>query len=54
MPISNQLQSAINNTQLGSGFLLNYVKTINPNLVVTAGADGMGYVNGQHNGNNNG
>ena len=51
VPISNQLQSAINNTQLGSGFLLNYVKTINPNLVVTAGADGMGYVNGQHNGN---
>ena len=52
VPISNQLQSAINNTQLGSGFLLNYVKTINPNLVVTAGADGIGYVNGQHNGNN--
>ena len=51
VPISNPLQSAINNTQLGSGFLLNYVKTINPNLVVTAGADGMGYVNGQHNGN---
>ncbi len=52
MPISNPLQSAINNTQLGSGFLLNYVKTINPNLVVTAGADGIGYVNGQHNANN--
>ncbi len=36
---SNELQSQINNTEYGSGFLLNYVKTITPNLVVTAGAD---------------
>jgi hypothetical protein len=50
---TNPLQSQINNTQLGSGFLLNYVKTINPNLVVTAGADGIGDVIGQHNGNDN-
>ena len=53
VPASNPLQSQINNTQLGSGFLLNYVKTINPNLVVTAGADGIGDVIGQHNGNPN-
>ena len=51
VPASNPLQSQINNTQLGSGFLLNYVKTINPNLVVTAGADAIGNVIGQHNAN---
>ena len=53
VPTSNPLQNGINNTQLGSGFLLNYVKTINPNLVVTAGADGIGNVIGQHNANSN-
>ena len=53
VPATNPLQSQINNTQLGSGFLLNYVKTVNPNLVITAGADGIGDVIGQHNGNNN-
>ena len=53
VPASNPLQSQINNTQLGSGFLLNYVKTINPNLVVTAGADWIGNVIGQHNANSN-
>ena len=37
VPVGNPLQSEINNTQLGSGFLLNYVKTISPSLVVTAG-----------------
>jgi hypothetical protein len=51
VPFSNPLQSGINTTQLGSGFLLNYVKTINPNLVVTVGADGVGYINGEHNAN---
>ena len=51
VPATNPLQSQINNTQLGSGFLLNYVKTVNPNLVITAGADGIGNVIGQHNGN---
>jgi Carboxypeptidase regulatory-like domain len=51
VPATNPLQSEINNTQLGSGFLLNYVKTINPNLVVTAGADWIGYINGQQNTN---
>jgi len=49
VPSSNELQSEVNNTQLGSGFLLNYVKTINPNLVVTAGADWIGSVSDQNN-----
>jgi hypothetical protein len=47
--LSNPLQSGINNTQLGSGFLLNYVKTISPTLVVTAGADWIGYITKQAN-----
>lgn len=33
----------------GSGFLLNYVFTINPNLVLTAGADWIGEINNQFN-----
>src|SRR5208282_5907342 len=33
---SNELQSEESNATLGSGFLLNYVKTMNPNLVATA------------------
>lgn len=45
VPSSNELQSEINNNQLGSGFLLNYVKNIKKNLVVTAGADWIGYIN---------
>jgi Carboxypeptidase regulatory-like domain len=49
VPFSNSLQSGINNTQLGTGFLLNYVGTITPNLVVTAGADWIGYITGQDN-----
>jgi hypothetical protein len=53
VPTNNPLQNGENNTQLGSGFLLNYVKTINPNLVVTAGADGIGNIIGQHNANSN-
>ncbi len=50
---SNPLQSEMTNTNLGSGFLLNYVKTFNPNLVLTAGADWIGNVIGEHNANNN-
>ena len=49
VPSSNELQSEVNNTTLGSGFLLNYVKTVTPNLVATAGADWIGLVSGQHN-----
>jgi hypothetical protein len=49
VPLSNSLQSAANNTQLGTGFLLNYVRTITPNLVVTVGADWIGYITLQDN-----
>jgi hypothetical protein len=51
VPISNPLQSEATNQNLGSGFLLNYVKTINPNLVLTAGADWIGNVISQFNAN---
>jgi hypothetical protein len=51
VPISNPLQSEATNQNLGSGFLLNYVKTINPNLVLTAGADWIGNNISQFNGN---
>jgi hypothetical protein len=53
VPFSNQLQDGINNVQLGTGFLLNYVRTISQNLVVTAGADWIGYITDQDNGNKN-
>lgn len=48
---SNPLQSETSNSQLGSGFLLNYVKTISPNLVMTAGADWIGLISAQTNAN---
>ncbi|HEV2273086.1 MAG TPA: carboxypeptidase-like regulatory domain-containing protein [Acidobacteriaceae bacterium] len=51
VPATNNLQSEVNNAQLGSGFLLNYVKTISPDLVVTAGADWIGQITGAHNHN---
>ena len=35
--------------QYGYGFLLNYVKTINPHLVVTVGADWIGFITREHN-----
>ncbi len=53
VPLTNELQSGVNNTNLGTGFLLNYVKTISPNLVVTAGADWIGYLTDQNNANMN-
>ncbi|MFZ0746813.1 MAG: carboxypeptidase-like regulatory domain-containing protein, partial [Terracidiphilus sp.] len=53
VPISNPLQSEATNDNLGSGFLLNYVKTINPNLVLTAGADWIGDIISQFNANMN-
>jgi hypothetical protein len=53
VPISNPLQSEATNANLGSGFLLNYVKTINPNLVLTAGADWIGNIISQFNANRN-
>ena len=51
VPSSNELQSEVDNTTLGSGFLLNYTKTISPKLAVTAGADWIGLVVGQSNAN---
>lgn len=51
VPTSNPLQSEETNQNLGSGFVLNYVKTINPHLVLTAGGDWIGYIVGQHNAN---
>jgi hypothetical protein len=53
VPASNQLQSEVTNENVGNGLVLNYAKTITPNLVVTAGADAIGNVIGQHNANNN-
>ncbi len=50
---NNPLQSGINDSQLGSGFLLNYVKTVRPNLVVTAGANWIGLISRQDNANRN-
>jgi hypothetical protein len=51
VPLSNPLQSAYNNTNLGSGFLLTYVKTVTPNLVLTAGADWIGLISALTNAN---
>ena len=52
VPSSNELQSEINDTELGSGFVLNYVNTLKSNLVVTAGADWIGEISGEHNAKN--
>ena len=51
VPATNELQSERNISNIGSGFLLNYVKTFNPNLVMTAGADAIEYNNIQQNAN---
>ena len=44
---SNELQSEKTLPYIGSGFLLNYVKTVRQNLVMTAGADWIGEINNQ-------
>jgi len=49
VPSSNELQSAVDNKVLGSGFVLNYVKTVSRNLVVTGGADWIGDIEDQVN-----
>lgn len=49
VPFSNELQSGINNLQLANAFLVNYVKTIRPDLVMTAGADWVGYTTDETN-----
>jgi len=53
VPMSNELQNGATNTNLGSGFLLNYVKTVSSNLVVTAGADWIGLLSDTRNANSN-
>lgn len=45
----NPLNSMKYEPAKGTGFLLNYVYTINPNLVFTAGADWIGEINNQFN-----
>jgi hypothetical protein len=45
----NPLNSMKYEPAKGTGFLLNYVFTINPNLVFTAGADWIGEINNQFN-----
>lgn len=49
VPFSNELQSGINDVQRTNVFLVNYVKTIRPNLVMIAGADWIGYTTNQTN-----
>jgi hypothetical protein len=53
VPFSNELQSGINNVQLANGFVLNYTKTVSPTLMVTAGANWIGYTTDQNNANLN-
>jgi hypothetical protein len=49
VPFSNPLQSGLSNVQLGTGFSLNYIRTLTSNLVLTAGANWIGYITDQDN-----
>jgi hypothetical protein len=49
VPFGNQLVNATNNYNYATGFLLNYVLTVRPNLVATAGASWVGKLDGQAN-----
>jgi hypothetical protein len=49
VPATNPLQSQVASQNLGTGYLLNYSKTISPRLVVTVGADAIGLIIAQHN-----
>ncbi len=49
VPVTNPLQSAKNNPALGTVFLLNYVNSITPRLVATAGVSWIGEINNQYN-----
>ncbi len=53
VPISNPLQSEMNDYNYAAGYLLNYVNTVTPNLVATAGIAWLGKLDGQANGNQN-
>ena len=49
VPLKNELQSGQNNYNYATGFLLNYVNTVTPNLVMTAGIGWLGKLDGQSN-----
>lgn len=49
VPFGNPLINATNNYNYATGFLLNYVLTVTPNLVATAGASWVGKLDGQSN-----
>jgi hypothetical protein len=48
VPESNELSSASVNETSGRGYLLNYVKVVSPNLVVTVGANRTSRFNNSH------
>jgi Carboxypeptidase regulatory-like domain len=50
VPSSNELQSSMDDYNYASGYLLDYSKTITPNLVATAGMAWVGILDGQGNG----
>jgi len=50
---SNALQVGMNDYNYASGALLNYVKTVTPNLVATAGVSWLGKLDGESNQNEN-
>jgi hypothetical protein len=49
VPFGNPLLNATNNYNFATGFLLNYVDVVKPNLVATAGASWVGKLDGQQN-----
>jgi hypothetical protein len=49
VPFGNPLLNATNNYNYATGFLLNYVLVVKPNLVATAGASWVGKLDGQTN-----
>lgn len=50
VPLKSELTSGSNNIDRTNMFLVNYVKTIRPDLVATAGADWLGYTTNQTSG----
>jgi hypothetical protein len=49
VPSTSDLQSEIQDSELGSGFVLNYVNTLKKNLVMTVGADWIGEISATDN-----
>jgi Carboxypeptidase regulatory-like domain len=50
VPSTNELQSSMDDYNYASGYLLDYSKTVSPNLVATAGMAWVGILDGQGNG----